>query len=363
MTRLASAIPFFSSFLFPFIALVALTTESQYGLVLAWTLPFVAFVLLPILDQVAPMEEHQYSKEETQTRKSEWMYSAPLYLILPVQWIVVGFLVYKTSTLGFDNLNLEWLGLIFTVGICCGTFGINVAHELGHRNASHAQFTARGLLLSSLYLHFIIEHNRGHHRHVATELDPATSRYNQTVYAFWLQSVPGSWRSAWNLEAKRLDKKQLNWYHNEMLWGTLLQTALVAGIGFYFGLFAMVSFVFAAFVGILLLETINYLEHYGLERSLRDNGRFERVQPHHSWNCNRSLGRLVLFELTRHSDHHAHAKRPYQVLRHYETAPQLPAGYPAMILMALVPPLWFSIMNPRLERYLTPSTVLREMHA
>ena len=363
MTRFASAIPFFTSFLFPFIALVALTNETEHGLILAWTLPFVAFVLLPILDQSVPMEEHEYTKNETQSRKNEWIYSIPLYLILPVQWIVVGFLVYKTSTLSLTDLNLEWLGLVFTVGICCGTFGINVAHELGHRTVKHAQFAARGLLLSSLYLHFIIEHNRGHHKHVATNLDPATSRYNQTVYAFWLQSVPGSWRSAWNLEAKRLDKKELNWYHNEMIWGTLLQTSLLVGIAAFFGWFAMVSFMFAAVIGILLLETINYLEHYGLERDLKDNGRFERVQPHHSWNCNRSVGRLVLFELTRHSDHHAHANRPYQILRHYDTAPQLPAGYPAMMVIALVPPLWFGVMNPRLHRYLNPRVVLREMHA
>ena len=363
MTRLASAIPFLSSFLFPFIALVALISETEHGLVLAWTLPVVAFILLPILDQIVPMEEHQYTKDETQSRKNEWVYSIPLYLILPIQWMVVGFLVYKTSTMTLTSLGLEWVGLVFTVGICCGTFGINVAHELGHRTVKRAQFAARGLLLSSLYLHFIIEHNRGHHKHVSTNLDPATSRYNQTLYAFWLQSIPGSWRSAWNLEAKRLNKKELGWYHNEMIWGTLVQASLLVGIAVFFGLFAMVSFAFAALVGILLLETINYLEHYGLERNLKDNGRFERVQPHHSWNCNRSLGRLVLFELTRHSDHHAHANRPYQILRHYETAPQLPAGYPAMMVLALVPPLWFAIMNPRLEGYLNPRAVLRELHA
>ena len=363
MTKVASAIPFFSSFLFPLIAITALLGNTDYGILMAWTLPFVAFVLLPILDQLVPMEEHAYTKEETQVRKNEWIYSIPLYAILPIQWIVVGLLVVETSTLSMEDFNLEWLGLVFTVGICCGTFGINVAHELGHRNASHAQFASRGLLLSSLYLHFIIEHNRGHHRHVATELDPATSRYNQTVYAFWVQSVFGSWKSAWNLEAKRLNKKQLSWYHNEMVWGTVIQSTLLALIAFYFGAFAALSFTLAAVVGILLLETINYLEHYGLERSLRDNGKFERVQPHHSWNCNRSVGRLVLFELTRHSDHHAHAKRPYQILRHYESAPQLPAGYPAMIVIALVPPLWFSIMNPRLNHYLNPASMLRERHA
>ena len=131
----------------------------------------------------------------------------------------------------------------------------------------------------------------------------------------------------------------------------LLQAVVVSGIGILFGSVAMLSFVMSAIIGFLLLETINYIEHYGLQRSLRPNGKFERVQPHHSWNCNRSIGRLLLFELTRHSDHHAHAKRPYQTLRHFDTAPQLPVGYPAMILLSLVPPLWFFVMDRQLEMY------------
>ena len=147
-----------------------------------------------------------------------------------------------------------------------------------------------------------------------------------------------------------------------MIWGTFLQTALVAGLAFI-----LVSLQWCLLYSQHSLASYCWkqsitLSIHGLERNLRDNGRFERVQPHHSWNCNRSLGRLVLFELTRHSDHHAHAKRPYQVLRHYETAPQLPAGYPAMILMALVPPLWFSIMNQDWN-VTDPINRVREMHA
>ena len=325
-------------------------------MVMAWLLPFVAFVLLPVADQLLPMREDELEPTELEQRKTSLLYDIPLYLMLPIQWALVYLLLSECASLSFGDLNGIWLGWIFTIGICCGTFGINVAHELGHRNGWHSQWSAKGLLLSSLYLHFIIEHNQGHHRHVATEKDPATSRYNQTVYAFWLQSIVGSWQSAWQLESERLKKHRLPWTNNEMIWFSLVELGLLFSMLALFGGIAVLSFGLAALVGILLLETINYLEHYGLGRVLRKNGKFEQVQPHHSWNCNRSMGRLILFELTRHSDHHAHAKRPYQILRHYETAPQLPAGYPAMILIALCPPLWFAIMNPRLQRYTHPQS-------
>ena len=171
------------------------------------------------------------------------------------------------------------------------------------------------------------------------------------LFGFWIQSILGSWSSAWTIEKTRVEKKSLSIWDHQMWRAVGIQSLLLLSIGLFFGGTALLSFVLSACIGILLLETINYLEHYGLERTEIKNGRFERVQPHHSWNCNRSVGRLVLFELTRHSDHHAHAKRPYQILKHYEHAPQLPAGYPAMIVIALCPPLWFAIMNPTLDAY------------
>ena len=344
---MSSVISYFVALLFPTVAYGAMIGWHDYS----WGLPFIAFVLLPFLDQVLPEQKITFTKQEDQKRSTKMLYDIPLYVLLPLQWGLVYTLCSTASTLSFHELNLHWLGLIFSMGICCGTFGINVAHELGHRNGRLPQIAAKTYLLSSLYMHFIIEHNFGHHRHVATNNDPASSRRDQSVYNFWVQSVFGSWKSAWSIEDSRVQKKSLSPFQNQMWRAVCIQTLLILSIGLFFGGIALLSFVFSAVIGILLLETINYLEHYGLERAQTSNGRFERVQPHHSWNCNRSVGRLVLFELTRHSDHHAHAKRPYQILKHYETAPQLPAGYPAMIVLALCPPLWFSIMNPTLDAY------------
>jgi alkane 1-monooxygenase len=155
--------------------------------------------------------------------------------------------------------------------------------------------------------------------------------------------------SAWHLENERLrarGARVLSW-QNEMIRLTFFQVAFVAAAGLLFGPVAMGGLLLAALTGALLLETVNYIEHYGLLRRQLPDGRYERVQPHHSWNSNHPLGRIVLFDLTRHADHHANARRKYQVLRHFDDAPQLPMGYPGMILLALVPPLFFAIMNPR----------------
>ena len=185
---------------------------------------------------------------------------------------------------------------------------------------------------------------------VATEDDPASARRGEWLYSFWLRSVFGGWVSAWRLEADRLRRRgqsALSW-GNEVLRWQLAQVVGLTALGVALGPVLVGRFVVAAVVGILLLETVNYLEHYGLRRGRRPDGRLEPVRPMHSWNYNGVLGRLLLFELTRHSDHHAHPKRAYAALRHFDESPQLPAGYPGMILMALVPPLFFALMDPRL---------------
>jgi alkane 1-monooxygenase len=130
----------------------------------------------------------------------------------------------------------------------------------------------------------------------------------------------------------------------------LIQAAFLFLIYWFFGFFVLTCFLGAALMGILLLETVNYIEHYGLQREQLENGRYERAMPAHSWNSNHVVGRLMLFELSRHSDHHYLASRKYQVLRHHDNAPQMPTGYPGMMLLSLVPPLWFAIMNRRIEK-------------
>jgi len=201
-------------------------------------------------------------------------------------------------------------------------------------------------------MHFFIEHNRGHHKNVATELDPASSRYGENVYSFYLRSIPDGFVSAWKLESKRLKKlnKNVFGFDNEMLRFQMIQLLLCLCVFWFFGWAVLLYFISAALFGILMLETVNYIEHYGLMREKKGN-HYERTMPVHSWNSNHPLGRLLLFELSRHSDHHFLASRKYQILRHHDDSPQMPTGYAGMMILALLPPMWFSVMNRRIERF------------
>ncbi len=199
-------------------------------------------------------------------------------------------------------------------------------------------------------MHFFIEHNKGHHKHVATPHDPSTAKLNQPLYLFWPQTLIGTYKSAWDISIQEAKKKNKPLYliNNEMFLFQLIQVLFVLSIFLIFGLSTTLLFILAAFIGALLLETVNYIEHYGLTRQQTTNNQYERVQPAHSWNSNHILGRLLLFELSRHSDHHYLASRKYQILRNIDEAPQMPTGYPGMILLSLVPPIWFKVMNSRI---------------
>jgi alkane 1-monooxygenase len=234
------------------------------------------------------------------------------------------------------------------MGIMCGVFGINVAHELGHSAKIFDRIIARVLLSTSLYMHFYVEHNKGHHKWVATNQDPATARKNESIYSFWFRVIPGSYVSAWKIsinECKRANRPLLL---SETFMYTLLQLFICVVI-FIWNPLALLLFIIASVLGIMLLETVNYIEHYGLIRNKINDNRYEKVAPEHSWNSDHILGRAVLFELSRHSDHHANPERSYQDLRSLETSKQLPFGYPAMIVLALFPRRWFQVMNPLLN--------------
>lgn len=172
MNRFLHALPYSIGFIFPTITFSTLIGWIEFS----WFVPIIAFIAIPVLDQVLPFSEDNLSKEETAALQDSPLHSLLLMVMLPIQWALIATLCYNLTTTTWSELNGHWVGMIFSMGICCGTFGINVAHELGHRNDKLSQFCAKGLLLSSLYMHFIIEHNRGHHRHVATDLDPATSK-------------------------------------------------------------------------------------------------------------------------------------------------------------------------------------------
>lgn len=287
--------------------------------------------------------------EEELARKNR-LYDYMLYIIVPFQY---GALIYFLMSMGQTELTMwDKGGRILSMGLLCGTFGINVAHELGHRVNKFEQFLAKALLATSLYIHFFIEHNKGHHKNVATPEDPSSARYNEPVYTFYFRTIIFSYLSAWKIanEDCRKSGKSIYGLGNEMIQAHIVQITLLAVITYVAGWLVCLYFMAAACIGIALLETVNYIEHYGLQRKQTSDGKYERTMPHHSWNSNHVLGRIMLFELSRHSDHHYLASRKYQILRHHENAPQLPTGYPGSMILAMIPAAWFYVMNRKIKK-------------
>lgn len=304
-----------------------------------------AFVLVPVMELILPQNPDNYSQIESQNRLQNHFYDLLLCLNLPLVYAILGFCFYKIEQQ--QQGLVETFGTTLSLGIILGANGINVAHELGHRASLVERIIGKLLLIPSHYTHFFIEHNHGHHLNVATPNDPSTAKINQSLYAFWWQTVCGTYKEAWKIQIKLNKTNKTAWYStkNDMMWFTLIQVLYPFIIWIAFGSKASIIAVFAGIVGFLLLETINYIEHYGLQRSILPSGRYERVSEKHSWNSNHILGRIILYELTRHSDHHFKSQKKYQVLEHHHSSPQLPFGYPASMVLAFFPPLWFVLMN------------------
>jgi alkane 1-monooxygenase len=235
-----------------------------------------------------------------------------------------------------------------TIGLI-GGLAINAAHELGHTRVQTGRRLSKVALAQTCYGHFFVEHHCGHHVRVATAEDPASARLGESLYAFIPRSVFGSLRSAWSLEARRLAGiGKPRWtLSNDVLNAWLLSVALFVVLAVWFGPVVLPWLIGQAIIGFCLLESVNYLEHYGLRRQKLASGRYERVRPAHSWNSSTVVVSVLLFRLQRHSDHHVNPLRNYQALRHVDEAPQLPSGYSGMLLLAMFPPLWRRVMDPR----------------
>jgi alkane 1-monooxygenase len=314
---------------------------------LTWVFPLVVFGLIPILELFLPAPPSP-SVEEMAPRWAVTGGDAVIYVLVALTWAIVLALVWRHGT--YETWEL--VGATLSTGICCGAIGINLGHELGHRAGKLDRFLAKVSLSSSLYVHFFIEHNRGHHANVGTPGDPASARRGETVYGFWLRSIVGSYRSAWRLENERLARAGRRTFSlsNEMVRYHLFEAALLVGIFALGGPMGLALFAIAALLGVLLLETVNYIEHYGLEREQLANGKYERIGNAHSWSSDNPVSRVLLFDLTRHADHHAHPGRRWSALRHVDDSPELPTGYPALIMLSLLPPLWFAVMHAQLEK-------------
>lgn len=259
-----------------------------------------------------------------------------------------GLLAWGLATAVRIHNPLELAGLILAMGIGGGV-AIAVAHEMMHRKGALDQRLAELLMASTTYTHFCVEHVSGHHKNVSTPADPASARYGESLYAFLPRTLIGGWRSAWGIEAARAARAGASAYSlkNRLVVYLIAQVGLVGLIAAVFGPVGVLAFFGQSAIAVVLLEIINYVEHYGLGRQQLASGAFERVRPEHSWNASHRVSNAMIFNLARHSDHHANVARVYHELRHMESAPQLPAGYPTMILLAVVPPLWFRVMDPR----------------
>jgi alkane 1-monooxygenase len=320
--------------------------------------PILVFLILPILDIIIGLDSTNPKEEEVPSLQNEKFYRYVTYAWGYLQLALVAWACYAVATTSLEIYEL--IGFTISIGLITGGIGITVGHELGHKNTKFEQFLSKMILMTVCYMHFFIEHNKGHHLNVSTKDDPATSRLNESFYTFYPRTVFGSFVSAWNIEKKRLQKQgKAVWsLANEMIRFVLITLAfagiLFGGISLITGQiqWIVLGFFFAqSWFGFSLLELVNYIEHYGLRRKEIAPGKFEKVMPVHSWNANHFVSNAFLFHLQRHSDHHANAGRRYQSLRHFEESPQLPAGYEAMILLALFPPIWKKIMNPKLEQW------------
>lgn len=319
----------------------------------AFLVPLVIFGLIPILDAIIGRDPANPDEAEQVPAMEQQAYYRWLTLISVVG--LLGTLLWSGWAL---NALSAWswvgqLGWTLSVGIIMSGIGITVGHELVHKDSALEQ-NAGGLLFAAVcYAGFKVEHVRGHHVHVSTPEDASSSRYGQSLYSFLPHAYKHNFLNAWKLEAERLKRKGLSPLsrHNELIWWYALSGVFLLGFAAAFGWQGALFFLGQSFVAFTLLEIVNYLEHYGLHRRKLENGRYERTNPNHSWNSNYLLTNLFLFHLQRHSDHHANAKRRYQVLRHYDESPQLPNGYAGMVVLALIPPLWFAVMNPRVRAY------------
>lgn len=333
-------------YLVPLSAFVAIIHAG----VLSFLTPIIGFVILPTLEIWFTGTDVNRDKENEQKAKASRFFDYMLYLNVPIQFALV--ILYLFRITGGGLATWEMIGITSSLGMCCGVLGINVAHELGHRRKTYEQIMAKMLLSTSLYMHFYIEHNRGHHKNVSTDLDPASAKYGESIYHFIPRSIFGAYFSAWNLENSRLRKagQAVLSFKNEMVRFHIIELSMLAAIYLLFGWVALVGFIGAAFGGYMLLESVNYIEHYGLRRKELSPGVYEKCMPWHSWNSNHTFGRIMLYDLTRHSDHHYLAGRKYQVLRHFDDSPQMRMGYPGAILLAYIPPLWFHIMHKEIAQ-------------
>ncbi|MEJ7817993.1 MAG: alkane 1-monooxygenase [Thermoleophilaceae bacterium] len=337
--------------LVPLIPFMAWGLVELTGLGVFWFFgPMFVYGIMPGLDHLIGKDSSNPPDSVLKWLEQDRYYRWCTYAYIPLQFAA---LITACWFWAHGGLSLiEKLGLALTIGLV-GGIAINTAHELGHKRVSLEKWLSKVALAQTAYGHFFIEHNRGHHVRVATPEDPASSRMGESFYRFLPRTVAGSLRSAWELESERLGRSGGSpWtLRNDILNAWAMTLVLFGGLTAVFGLDVLPWLMLQAVYGFSLLEVVNYLEHYGLLRERREDGRYERTRPEHSWNSDNVSSNVLLYHLQRHSDHHAHPLRRFQALRHFDEAPELPSGYATMMLLAVIPPLWRRVMDPRLAAH------------
>jgi alkane 1-monooxygenase len=327
---MAAVVPYYLALLFPLATFLG-TLAGGWGL---YATPLLALVLHPLLDL------NLIDRFKTDYDGPRWIASLPLYLFAAAQLLLLFWaLLYVSSSPFEDGIPLQ---LMVSVGLSAA-WGLAVAHELVHRKHRRERAAGVALLASVHYSHYRIEHVYGHHRNVATPEDPTSARFGESLYQFWLRCLPTSYWSAWTIEWRNRGLSP----DNRMIQYALLEVLLLFLVNRFLGVRALLFFLGQGLIAVLMLEAINYIEHYGLERQMRPWKEYETITALHSWDCPRALSAWTLFNVTRHAHHHRSPLVRYEDLEIAKDAPRLPAGYTLMLLIALLPPLWFSIMNPR----------------
>jgi alkane 1-monooxygenase len=311
-----------------------------------WLGPAFFYLVVPVLDYLLGEDLSNPPEEAVPALEADRYYRLITYALVPLLWF--SFIV---SAIFVGTHELPWYGVLAVVLSAGGTlgYGLNLGHELGHKKSTMERWLAKITLALGCYGHFFIEHNRGHHRDVATPIDPASSRMGESIYRFVFREMPGGFFRAWDLESERLERagKSVWSLENEILQPALISLVLYSVLIASFGLQLLPFLLITAFWGAFQLTSANYVEHYGLLRQKLPNGRYEQCQPHHSWNSNHLFSNWATLHLQRHSDHHAHPTRRYQSLRDFPNLPTLPNGYFGMFVVAYLPPLWFRVMDKR----------------
>lgn len=345
----------------PLLPLRAAALADQWGVVGWWSSLLIIFGVFPLVDTVLWRDRRNVPETDEARVGAARYYRVLTYLYIPLQYasLVYACTLWASGDLGW----FESLGLAVTVGIVAG-IAINTAHELGHKRPALERWLAKVALAQSAYGHFFLEHNRGHHQKVSTPDDPASSRLGESFWEFLPRTVVGSLRSAVRLEREREERLGQRWWspRNELLNAWAMSVVLFGGLIAVFGWSIAPWLAVQAVIGFCLLEVVNYIEHYGLLRQQRPDGRYERCRPEHSWNASNVVSNLLLYQLQRHSDHHAFPTRRYQVLRHFDDVPQLPTGYAGMIVLATVPPIWRRVMDHRVVDFYDGDVTRANIH-